>query len=323
MGVDVNKDLLGLQREALWRAKEGGFFEEGVAVLDNFVFNHGHKGFNLSGKWAVVKGNRNERLFIRGGKDPYGIGGWKLTLDGYVESNGGGSGVISDNLSRAFDMGGWNVWVDDNFYNNLGSSPGNDGEGILCQTHGGTHWWSWAITHNKHEKGDGHGSYIGAWAANMFGALIAWNETPGWVGSSSRAGGAGFSDLAFAPNKASKISGPPEALRESPPGAPKPPTEVKAAVYQGDGVMLSWKDAGEGEIGYRVDRSLDGGKHWTVIAYRPPQLTGHELNPPAWADFLAPSGKPLVYRVVAVNGDDKDDGASAPTAPVTVPAPKR
>ncbi len=37
-------------------------------------------------------------------------------------------------------------------------------------------------------------------------------------------------------------------------------------------------------------------------------------------DFTAPPGKELSYRVVAVDADDTDQGASGPTAAVTLPA---
>ncbi|MGD0899679.1 MAG: hypothetical protein ABR915_17750, partial [Thermoguttaceae bacterium] len=144
MGIDVNKDLLGMAQKAILAAQRGGYFEEGVAVVDNWVFNHGHKGFNLGGRWLVVRGNRNERLFLKGGKAVLGVPeGWRLTLDGFIEANAGGGGMISDNLARAFDMAGTHLWIDGNSYNNTGSDPGNDGEGIVCQAHGGTHVNGW------------------------------------------------------------------------------------------------------------------------------------------------------------------------------------
>ena len=46
IGIDVNKELLAGART------DGtcpGYFEEGVVVRDNYVFNHGHTGYNISG----------------------------------------------------------------------------------------------------------------------------------------------------------------------------------------------------------------------------------------------------------------------------------
>jgi hypothetical protein len=211
-------------------------------------------------------------------------------------------------------MAGWNLWIDQNFFNNVGSDPGNDGEGILCQTHGGTHWHSWAITRNVHERGTGEKSYIGAWAAHVNGALIAWNKTPGWVGMLAL-GKSGGTDMAVMENEAGKTQGPPNALKEPPAGTPEPPKAVKAVAAH-DAVRITWTDASENEIGFRVERSMDGGKTWTRIAYRPPHIEGHKENPQEWLDFLAPSGKELTYRVVALDAKDGDAGASKPVGPV-------
>ena len=98
-------------------------------------------------------------------------------MDGYLVSN-----ATDDNLSRAFDLAGRNVWIDHNSYNNTGSTPGNDGEGILCQLHGGTHVYSWAITHND---GSGQPGYIGAWDVDCLGLLIAWNRCSNWIGAAA------------------------------------------------------------------------------------------------------------------------------------------
>jgi hypothetical protein len=91
--------------------------------------------------------------------------------------------MISDNLARAFDLAGENLWIDSNRYNNTGSSPGNDGEGIVCQAHGGTHINSWAVTHNVGSgRGNGRG-YILAWAIKVQGLLIAFNEISAQLGA--------------------------------------------------------------------------------------------------------------------------------------------
>jgi hypothetical protein len=281
------------------------------------VFNHGHKGFNLSGRWMTVRGNRNERLFLKGDAAVLGVPeGWRLTLDGFIEANAGGGGVISDNLARAFDLAGANLWVDGNRYNNTGSDPGNDGEGIVCQAHGGTHVASWAVTHNQGSgRGNGKG-YIVAWAVKTEGFLIAWNETTGMVGGTNCKPEL---DAVYVANKAEKVVG--KGGQNLPSGAPAAPKDVKAEVYEGDAVKITWADAADNEIGFRVDRSLDGGTTWRPIAYRPPQIDRSEGNPPAWVDFLAPPKKKLTYRVAAVGVEDANSGASAPAGPVELGMP--
>ena len=72
MGIDVNKDLLGLVRR---RGAVPGYFQEGVLVRDNYVWNHGNKGYNLSGNWTVIEGNHNEREFLASGDRVYGRDG--------------------------------------------------------------------------------------------------------------------------------------------------------------------------------------------------------------------------------------------------------
>lgn len=316
MGIDVNKDCWGLVGQTA-KTNGLGYLAEGVAVLDNWVWNHGQKGYNLSGCWGVVRNNRNERRFLRGGGDVYGLGGgWTLTLDGYVQTAPGGGGMISDNLARAFDMAGDNLWIDGNFYHSTGSSPGIDGEGILCQASGGTGLRSWAITHNRHEKRDGHGGYIGPYNVDIWGLLIAWNRVDEFVGMVWRDNK--IADLAFVANEAKEVKHYDKALIESK-GVPAAPRDVKAEVYEGDAVRVTCADGSDNEIGFRVDRQIAGGK-WAAIAYRPPRIEGSEHNPQAWVDFLAPTGKPLNYRVVAVNADDKDDGASGPTPAIVLAA---
>ena len=323
--LDINKTLLGLtkgNREPDLSPKRG-YFAEGVVVRDNWLYNHGHKGVNVSGTWLTVRDNRNERACLREANDPYYIGAWEMTLDGYLQSSPGGNGAISDNLSRAFDLAGQSIWCHGNTFNNTGSDPGIDGEGILCQAHGGTHLHSWAVTRNRHDRGDGERGYIGAWNVRMHGCLIAWNVTPGWVG------GVMFpeppTDLAFIANEAEKgirVKGTDNALTTDPGGKLLPPRDVQVGIYGGDALTISWQDASANEIGFRVDRKIGDGK-WTAIAYRPPRREGSTLNPQAWVDFLAPPGRPLRYRVVAIGVMDDDSGASAALPPMVLPPPQK
>ena len=311
-GIEVNKQS---------GAFGGGLDAEGVVVRDNWVFNHGHRGFHVAGNWVTIAGNRNERLFLKGGADVYGLGpGWTLTLDGNLRSSPGGNGAISDNLSRAFDLAGRQLWIDHNTFNNTGSDPGNDGEGILCQLHGGTHLTGWAITHNRHERGKGAAGYLGAWDVDIRGCLIAWNETAGWVGFVN-VSKHDVVDCAVVANKGKLNATGENVITECPKVAPAAPKDVTASLYDKDAVRVAWADASDGEVGFRVDRSLDGGKTWTAIAYRPLHQKRTDPDALAWVDFTAPPGKALRYRVAAIDCKDNDAGARPATEALTIPVP--
>ncbi|MDP6523442.1 MAG: hypothetical protein QGH15_04395 [Kiritimatiellia bacterium] len=318
LAIGINKSLLGLTKNSPTSKATEGYFSEGIAVVDNWVYNNGHKGYDVSGSWVTIARNHNERQKLKEGWDPERIGGWELTLDGHLESSPGGNGAISDNLSRAFDLGGKNLWVHRNTYNNLGSAPGNDGEGILCQAHGGSHLFSWAITYNEHDKGHGQTGYIGGWDVDMAGALFGWNEIPGWIGS-VKVAERSSADIAFVANRAGELKPMKGAQVGDGPATPSPPADVSARIYDNVAIKITWKDTCDGEAGFRIDRKIAGSK-WTAIAYRPPQITGHEENRPEWIDFLAPPGKELVYRVVALNAKDDDSGESKPTKAVVLRA---
>jgi len=45
-GIDINKELLIFARD---NGVCPGYFEEGIVVRDNNVFNHGHTGFSVAG----------------------------------------------------------------------------------------------------------------------------------------------------------------------------------------------------------------------------------------------------------------------------------
>ena len=317
-GVDINKTLLGLTKNSPTGKAGKGYFSENVVVLDNYVYNNGHKGFNVSGKGVTLARNHNERQMLKEGWDPERICGWELTLDGHLESSPGGNGAISDNLSRAFDLAGKQVWVHRNTFNNLGSSPGNDGEGILCQAHGGSQIYSWAVTYNHHTKGHGQTGYIGGWDVHMAGALFGWNALPGWIGSIN-VGKRTSTDVAFVGNRAGGGVKPMKGAQVGAPGGRAvPPRDVKAVLQGHDAALVTWADAGNNEVGFRVDRKIDKGA-WTTIAYRPPRITGHKENPQHWIDYLAPRGRSLVYRVVSLNEKDNDEGTERATRPLELP----
>jgi len=325
-GIDVNKAVIGLVNGKLHAegTRSRGYWEEGVVILGNYVYNHGGLGYSVSGKWCTIEDNRNERRYLSEHRDIYGgLGGWRQSLDGFRETASGGGGEVMDNMSRGYEVCGMNVCISRNWFNNAGSNPGGDSEGIWWQTFAGTHFVSSAIVHNEWVKGEGKAGPTTAYDANVMGGLFAWNNVPGIVGLLVRKN-KDFSDLAIIANKAAKAGTVDIAVASDPEAPLKPPAKVSAERYADDAVKVSWHDAFDGEIGYRVDRSIDGGK-WATIAYRPPRKEKHELNEPAWIDFLAPPGRELRYRVVTLNSKDDDSGASKPTKPISlgkVPAPK-
>jgi len=196
IGIDVNKNLLGICRD---EGRCPGYFEPGVVVRDNWVYNHANKAYEVAGSWVTIRQNHNQRDYLRSGSPTaYGLDGWALTLDGRNVAKG-----ASDNMSRGYDLGGGPLWIDGCTLNNTGSDPGNDGEGILCQRHGGTEVYSWAITHNRHDQGDGEPGYFGGWDVRCYGLMISWNKTPGWVGNALA--GRQY-DCTFVPNQCQKIN---------------------------------------------------------------------------------------------------------------------
>lgn len=352
MGLDVNKELFGLVRGRLIETRTGGYFDEGVIVRDNWVFNHGHKGYNLSGKWCTIRDNRNERMFLKGGAPVLGVeAGWRLTLDGYTETAAGGGGMISDNLARAFDVAGESLWIHANTWNNTGSAPGNDGEGICCQEHGGTDIASWAITHNRRDRNSvGGEGWIGGWAVRCRGLLVAWNETAGFAGAMGLRKGS--CSIAVVANRSARVHPSLDEITSkgfqnvmiAQEGQPVAPRITRVEPYEGDAVRVAWQDmsgmivpdvkglhrlannAATGEVGFRIDRRIEDPSSgsgqagaWHTIAYRPPQMKADELNPPEWVDFLAPRGRRLTYRVAAISADDGDAGFSATSDPVVLP----
>ena len=323
MGIDVNKDYCNINANKLDQSS-GGYWPHGVVIKDNYIYNHGNKGLEVSGTWVTIKNNFNDRDYLEPGGDVYGItDDWTLTINGYKthQDNGSSDGF----LNRGFDLAGKALWVDGNSYNNVGTPyPSNDGEGILCQAHGGTQIHSWAMTNNNGYDNKGKG-YIGGYDVHNYGCFGAWNNTESWVGGTS-VGARDFIDCAFVDNNAeeNKVNtggGIDDAIIICPPGAPSPPTSVTAEFKKlgGKYVEIEWEDNSNNEVAFRVDRKITAEGEWYTIAYRPRHSTGHEENEQAWHDYMAPVGVPLYYRVVAVNCDDTDAGASDTTAALIIP----
>ncbi|MGC9341993.1 MAG: fibronectin type III domain-containing protein [Bacteroidales bacterium] len=259
--IDVNKTYLNITSNKL--SQTGGYWEKGVIIKDNWFYNHGRKGMDVSGYWTIIRNNHNERDYLQEGDDVYGLGGgWELTLDGYNESGGS-----SDNESRAYDMAGKALWIDGNSWNNTGSNPGNDGESILCQAHGGTQIHSWAVTHNKYAASynESNKGYLSGYDVSNYGMLVAWNDTKGSVGNLNGKDGDQLIDCAFIASGSYEsvvISGDHsilDTITKCPSGSQVPPVNVNAvAVEDSSYIRIQWKDNGDNEIGFRVDRKESG-----------------------------------------------------------------
>lgn len=302
IGIDVNKGFLNPFSNTL-----PGYLNENVIIVDNKVYNHGNKGFEISGNWFLVKNNSNDRDYLAENADRYGLGiGWELTLDGFYESVSGGNGCLSDNLSRAFDMAGKNGWIDNNFYNNTGSSPGNDGEGILWQAHGGMNSiWSFAITNNIGTSG-----YMAGYDVSHEGSLWAWNTTTS-VGN-IKAGN--MTDAAIVSNIGSVVTTGADVLTTCPSNFPTAPAAPVVAFDAGRNfVNISWTDASSNEIGFRIERK-DGDSEWKTIVIRPRKSVGAGANQQVWRDYLYPKNSDFVYRVVAIDCNNNSVGASLSSA---------
>jgi hypothetical protein len=328
-GLVVNKDLItGLIQRC--NLDSGAFYQDDIIIRDNWVYNHGNEGFAVAGKWVVIKNNRNYRDYLDESGACYGLpGSYELTLSGYWEST-----PIDDNQSRAMDLGGMNLWVDSNWYTGTGSTPGNDGEGILCQRFGSFEVFSWAMTHNS-QGSTGESGYIAPYDVHVLGMLTAWNDQRGSVGILKTVSNEG-QDISVVDNVASQVVGGggtniKDFLDVCPTGAPAKPINVTVnnLVY---GNEINWTDIASNEIGFRIDRKIDSG-NWYTIAYRPRNETGsvwdypgleydgaqictnqptRDYNEQKWIDFTAPNGRMITYRVSAINCNDDETGSAEP-----------
>ena len=348
-GIDVNK---GLITRAINRCNyiTGPYAEENIVLRDNFVFSHGHKGIEAAGKWMILKENYNSRKYLTEGDNIYNLSPsqqtpvYELTLDGVQEA-----GVNSDNMSRAFDIGGWCAWIDGNWYQGTGSTPGNDGEGILLQTQGGIGFLSMAETFNR-QGPTGKDGYIAPWDVVVYGMFQGWNRQRGGVGlykpDANRVEDAfaiqNFHPTTGQPNQQAGLNGTNIAdLSFTCPssGSPAAPDSILVTPdFAKSCIKIRWKDMANNEVAFRIDRRVAGETIWTTIVYRPANVTGSvvtnwqmkdlgtsppgcfhpgtmDLNPQEWYDYLAVPGEFYEYRVSAINCSNNDEG-SAPIPPV-------
>jgi len=359
IGIDINKQLVS-QCDNRTNFETGPFYEENVVILDNWVYNHGNKGYEFSGKEVIVKGNVNYRHFLGvdyanpNGDNVYGLGtNWHLSRTGYSVSMENSP----DFLSRAFDYGGMNGWIDNNWYTGTGTAlPANDGEGILLQRHTGSENFSWAITRNS-QGTTGKEAYMGPYDAHTIGLLEAWNIQRGSVGLHNPKGSYGYDISLFknfqldgeTPSEEFGLSGEnvdsASFIDECPDVAPEAPSNLTVSANEhNSGIYITWDDMAENELGFRIDRRLSSGSEWTTVVYRPMEMKSTEtiftyngkdaygnspplfgdpvtmdFNKQEWTDYMAPKGEALEYRVIALDCSESEGTAGEISDPVILP----
>lgn len=380
LGVDINKsNFAGKHDDPAVITPGSGYAFENIVVRDNWVFNRGNKNFEISGKWVTILNNHAEkynigRIFpydyvsnpdvIAGSTTDTGVGMAGVSFDGWDYQH---VSTSSDYMNRGFDLAGRNLWVGRNTLVNSGSI-GGDGEGIIGLEHNRVGAYSWAFTDSMHGRADkgpgtfGELGWIGTWNMQQFGLLLLRNWSHGNVGVFSAHNASGPNTGLNWVLDASVVGGNPgpgglSSISLAGPGPNSPvdyvsldhfdsvsaPVSVTAQVQTDNGVRIEWVDTAENELGFRIERRVDGGA-WRTIAYRPRsnmlktitdvqdpleinRSTGSSLvpestmistlNPQAWVDYLAPgaSAASIQYRVIAINSaDDLSTGVSAVAA---------
>jgi hypothetical protein len=341
LSIDVNKNYVAGFKNNSAVDDLSSQYTPNVLILDNWIYNHSSKGFDIAGGWMVVRNNinRRERLAY---VDVYNLG--LTNFYGIMTSNGRiWTSIWNDDfLARAFTVSSRNAWYHKNQWNNTGTAFDNSGEGILHQDHlNGSECYSAALTYNRGN------SYTGVWNSLCLGYFMGYNKvTSGimianvnkqvsdvssvdhrnlntneeYVYSQSLAGLTNVKDFkSFNCTSTNPIPGIPLVV-------------IKDTV---DFVKITWTDVAN-EAAYRVEKRKVGETEWATIAYRPRQETGsvvnfstsnplifvgeghgsdawdgvtRDMNPKEWRDYLKTPGL-SEYRVVAVSCGDTDDGSS-------------
>lgn len=293
IGIDVNKSgASGFGNRCAIENPIGSiYYSPDVIIQDNFIYNHGNKSIDVAGKYMVVKGNVMRRDFYGFNDNVYSLGAVSY---GVNWSNGRcyNAESTTDMMSRAGDLGGWNIWVSKNFYRSTGTNWSNDGEGLLCQRHNGVEVYSWAETQNIHCICSGDNTYIAPYDVHCIGLFQAWNK--------QGVGTAGIN--AVRSNWAEDISVPEDlnfnaAGTVTPPvgtngikvkdfladcnltvAAAQKPLNLKVVVDMVERVaMVTWQDNSSNEMAYKVEKRKVGASSWTTMAYRPRQQTTSTL----------------------------------------------
>ncbi|MCC5841806.1 MAG: immunoglobulin domain-containing protein [Opitutales bacterium] len=249
--------------------------------------------------------------------------------------------TASDYMSRGYDIGGRNVWAHRNSALNPGSI-GNDGEGVMAQRHNNIETFSWAFTNNRVEvraTEPGTPGKAGTWSGiyDMHAVgFLSWNDyspesgfllaalNSNWILDTTIGPNLNPVGATRAPVFRNDGVTPAVQYADYQPmhtDPVSPPTNLSATeLPDGRGIVIQWEDTADNELGFRVERRF-ADTDWHVIAYRPAQsmgaianktspytanLSGAELNPQRWTDFMANAAMGPDYRVVAFNANDDD-----------------
>jgi titin len=93
----------------------------------------------------------------------------------------------------------------------------------------------------------------------------------------------------------SKFSAASCATTSDPSPPPSAPSGVSAALYLDQRIEGSWADNSSNEVGFRVERSTDGGLGWLTFSTI-------AVNRTSFVDYTFPSEQQICYRVFAFNG---------------------
>jgi hypothetical protein len=355
LGIDVNKSLMSGIKSRCVVTDSNGFYANDIFIKENWVYNHGNKNYEAAGKWVLIKDNVAS-------KDPINrlniFDGTQLAAVVHKSSYKAHAAVnAEDYMNRAFDYGGWNVWFDNNRFQGTGSI-GNDGEGILCQRHGGVEAYSITMTNNE-QGPTGQNGYLAPYDVTVVGLFHAWNNQRGNVGI-AKVEANYICDVSVVRNvnnagNPSAVAGQTgtrvmDFLNQMCPAGSFPTAPVISLSRLGDAVQIEWNNV-PNEVGYAVQRRRLGDPDWRTIVYRPRQETGglvtfsmgttgnnigtnanygpqptqqcwdgveRNMNEPKWLDYTTLTGT-FEYRVIAlVCEQDGIDGAIGESDTITV-----
>lgn len=355
LGIDVNKNLLSGIKSRCVVSDSNGFYANDIIIKQNWVYNHGNKNYEVAGKWVVIQENIAS-------KDPLTLlnifDGTQLPAVVHKSSyRAQAAANAEDYMNRAFDYGGWNVWFHNNRYEGTGSI-GNDGEGILCQRHGGVEAFSIAMTDNE-QGPTGQAGYLAPYDVTVTGLLHGWNNQRGNVGVMKTESNY-ICDVSVVRNvnnfgNPSNIVGHTgtrvkDFLQQQCPGSGQPSAPDIQLTKIGDAIEIAWSNTND-EVGYAIQRRRLGQDNWQTIAFRPRQHTGgmvtfamgttgnnigtnanygpqptaqcwdgleRNMNEPKWMDYTTLSGT-FEYRVLAlVCEKDASDGAISHADTITI-----
>lgn len=348
LSIDVNKCFVGGFINNVNVDDLSSQYTPNVLILDNWVFNHSNKGFDLAGGWMVVRNNINMREPYNH-SDIYGLG---LSSFYGVSSSTGRVWTTKwndDFMCRAFTVSSRNAWYHQNQWINTGSDFDNSSEGILHQDHlNGSECYSAALTYNKGN------SYTGVWGSYAVGFFLGWNKVTSSIMHQGNQYGADVTSVEHRDlnsNALYSFSTLDASVKDYKSfdcsiANPTPGTPTITVKDTADFVKITWSNVAN-EAAYRVDKKKTSSSAWTTIAYRPRQETGgvvsfngvapslsrpsgagsegwdgrvRNMNPPEWRDYLRSTGE-YEYRVVAVGCDDL--ASTAISTPVTVVIPPK